>query len=1388
MLKALDLFGFKSFADRTRFDFALGINVVVGPNGSGKSNVVDSMKWILGDQSPKSLRGKEMTDVIFNGSSGRKPAAFAEASLTFDNTTRFLPVETDEVVVGRRLWRNGDSEYLINGAVARLKDIKDVFSGTGAATSAYSIIEQGRVDQILHANAAARRSVFEEAAGISKFKARKVDAIKKLERVTQNLLRLTDIVQQLESQLNSTRNQAAKAAKWREVSEELKKVWLGLVADDHRFFNRELSQLDAKLAGFNAEIDGYSQQQQAIETRLASFDQELNGVEDQLRDAERRASANREIVVSQDTTMRHATNRLRELESELVRLRRQRGTTDARLKQVAEELEASRHELDTFDDTYLAQQNVLQQHDEQLVGLATSQQELLQQLEIKRHDRAALVQQGHDTNQRLALLQAQIESLQQTRKQLSERREALSIEIDSCQLELGRRQAAVNEVLTKSGAVNESYQSIRSKQKKLLKEQEATGQRLAELREKRSGASARATVLEDLEQRQEGLAIGVKEILNRARSSNSEPWNRILGSVADLLEVELDNAALLEVALGNRAQMIVLDEVAPLIEYLNRSGVRIEGRVGFIGLKDPAAVRRSDGANGNGTTGTAETNGTHEDDDAAGGNLIRPLRPISPTTAHPSSSTNSAPTQWGSSAIDLRGDRDVLHRADDLVNPLCPRRDLAERLLANTWVVTSLDAALRLAAAHPPGLRFVTMAGELLEADGSVYAGTLRGETAILSRKSELRRLKNDIIRFDQSVDSCERQMQALSEQLAAIESEMTTAAAQRDELNDRVSQIRSEFERQQQVLDRFVQDRDAIDTQLAENSVLATEANGDLDRSRSDLFEIEEAQQGFERAVSELEQQRIVIDEQRHKLIQLQTEEKLKLAKKEERRSGLSKTVERLQSESKTRREEAEEVGKRFKQLSEQRREVELQLLNASAELAEVAIHAEKVADEVAALSRQKQRMRSVRAELGEEETRIRQARNAVSDKLHAEELRAREIRHQLTTCGQRIEEEYALSLDQVVSSGASAFRDLLIARGICSKETFNRDPLGSASAAATNRTDGSEGNGATATNGTTSEGGDATTNDDAAATVLAIRPNGPTSPIDASIDSEDLLSDDDLAFAALGLADDAATEPTASVSPVTELAPSDDPLIDPTGTLKFEDVRAELDEEVNRLRRKLKSMGSVNTDSLKEIEELETKFQHFHAQLMDLTEAKETLEDIIKKVNAESKRIFFESFEAIRKEFRELFRKLFGGGDGDVILEDPEDVLDCGIDIVARPPGKELRSISLLSGGEKTLTAVALLLAIFKSRPSPFCILDEVDAALDDANVERYASVVREFRDTTQFIIISHRKRTMVVADIIYGVTMEQSGVSKRMSVRFEDVGENGEFKAPPGQAQAA
>ncbi|HLQ44920.1 MAG TPA: AAA family ATPase, partial [Planctomycetaceae bacterium] len=275
MLKSLDMFGFKSFADRTRFDFSRGITCVVGPNGSGKSNVVDAIKWVLGDQSPKSLRGKEMTDVIFNGASGRKPSAFSEVTLTFDNAARFLSLDAAEVQIGRRLWRSGDSEYLINQQPARLKDIKDLFLGTGGGSSGYSIIEQGRVDQILQANAAARRHVFEEAAGVSRYKTRKEEATRKLERVDQNLLRLRDIVDEVESQLNTTRTQASKAAKYRELSAELREWWFGLAADDHRHFSAQLTTAETELRAGEAQLAELTSRQQELEQKLSVFDAEL---------------------------------------------------------------------------------------------------------------------------------------------------------------------------------------------------------------------------------------------------------------------------------------------------------------------------------------------------------------------------------------------------------------------------------------------------------------------------------------------------------------------------------------------------------------------------------------------------------------------------------------------------------------------------------------------------------------------------------------------------------------------------------------------------------------------------------------------------------------------------------------------------------------------------------------------------------------------------------------------------------------------------------------------------------------------------------------------------------------------------------------------------------
>lgn len=1333
MLKCLELFGFKSFADRTRFDFPAGITCVVGPNGSGKSNVVDAMKWILGDQSPKSLRGKDMTDVIFNGSAGRKSSAFAEATLTFDNSQRFLPFEVDEVTIGRRLWATGESEYLINGAQSRLKDIRDAFMGTGAATSAYSIIEQGKVGQLLQANAAARRVVFEEAAGISRFKSRKSEALRKLERVSQNLIRLTDIVDQLESQLNSTRNQAAKAAKYREVTKELRALWVGLAADDYRFFSSTLHALERELAESQGRIDTLNEKQRRIEERLATFDSELADVDDRLRTAERESSTHREDLARRESTIRHETSSLKESAGDLERLSRQQTTMAGRLREVILDLAESQEELNQFEETWQAQHREVAEKTRLLEESDSAAARSKSQLKEQEAARSALAKQFVASQQQIALVEAQLQSLEETGSDLRTQSETLSADLAAAEQELALRQASVSEVLGKSEAVSEELKRTLGRQRELITEQDETKRELAALRERRSDRKARLAVLEDLESRQEGLGLGVREILNRARTSNQKPWNQILGSVADLLDVDLENAALLEVALGSRAQLIVLKEIDELIEYLTTSAVRIDGRVGFLSVQGPFA-------------GNAETE----------------------------------------PEIDLAMDPEVVCRADSLVSSECSYLPLARQLLGETWVVLNLNAARRLAGTCPTK-RFVTLQGELIEPDGSLFTGTIRGESAVLSRKNELRRLRAELTGLDQQVTQQEQHGKAIGEQLKSVEGELSEATAEREEIASQLSTRKSRLDAQQQICDRLAQEQTSVVTQLEQNTSRSEGLRTELEDQRASIARIEDEQRLLEEEIAELRRQLQTLDQDRDELLQAQTEEKLKLTRHEERRSTLQSACRRLDEEARQRRENVEESRRRFQTVREKRRRSNLRLLNTRSQVAGLALQCDSDQRVIRELVKERDRLRGVRSELVEEDSALRAQRREIAEGRHEHELKARELRHQLTTAGSRIEEEYGIALKDAVAEGESAFRLYLIDREILTDDEISTET------AAEN----------------------ATENEDAA-----------VGPIDENVTQdldedhsreENELPGDEDCEPAVNIPDESEQdENVGGVSGDPDTCDSDGENRDdseaaaPEATgdsfefedsvtlsefdgVRFMDVREEIEENVNRLRRKQKTMGSVNTDSLRDLDELESQFEHFNSQLMDLTEARTTLEGIIRRINSESRRMFLDSFEAVRKEFRELFRKLFGGGEGDIILEDTEDVLECGIDIVARPPGKELRSITLLSGGEKTMTAVALLLAFFRSRPSPFCILDEVDAALDDANVERYAAVVREFRDFTQFIVITHRKRTMVAADVIYGVTMEQSGVSKRMSLRFDDVGEDGGFEAPvgsdgDGSAQAA
>jgi chromosome segregation protein len=1237
MLKSLEIFGFKSFADRLRFDFAAGITGVVGPNGSGKSNVVDSIKWILGDQSAKSLRGKEMTDVIFNGASNRKPSAFAEATLTFDNSTGFLPIAAREVQIGRRLYRTGEAEYLINRTTARLKDVRDLLMGTGAGSANYCIIEQGRVDQILQANVSARRMVFEEAAGISRFKSRKVDAERKLERVDQNVSRLTDIVDEVEAQLNTIRSQAVKAAKYRQVSEQLRELWLGLSADQHREQTTALATVERALAEEQTQLERYSGRLAEIESVLSGLDARIAEVDDRLRAVERERATHREEAAGHEATARHQTSRIRELDADLVRLRRQRAMINGRKS------ESDRSRTEVFQQAWSLQIDLtagtetLEALDAECQALTGVVDACRFELEAQRRAQLEKIREITEAAHRLTVLRLQAEQHERALAVNEERKQAIDKQLLRAQEECAVQRERLQTAAEHAARLEQSLNTLQEERLRMAGVHEQFHKNLAERREQRSAGRARKSVLEDLESRQEGLGIGVKEILQRARTAGTSPWDHVLGSVNELLDVDLEQAALAEIALGRRAQSIVIDELDPLIEYLNQATVPIAGRVGFV-------VRRDAG------------HGTK--DGRIHGPASRFLEALDLDPAM---------------LPDLLAHSGVQCRADSMLRSSERAPELAAQLLCDTWVVDTLDVAFDLAAGAGRGCRFVTLQGELLEADGTLTVGALRGETTPVSQKSELRRLKNDLTRLDRQIREDEQKVEELLASLAETDGELEAAKAALQQANEHHGQCKADAADRQRELDRLTAEKNAVETESGDRARLLQDTLAQHEQAQLDFAALEGQTQSAKDRESNLENRLAASEERRIAADHARNAERLELAKQAERLQALRNSHERHIDDLRQFAQQSEEAERRLHQVVGDRRRIAIHILNTNSKLVESLLESEAVDRQVVQISREKKALRVQRGELLKEENARREERRRSSEQVHALDLNARELRQQMESLAQRIEDEYQVHFADVVASGASAYQLYL-------------------------------------------------------AELRGAAGENPTAP------------------------------------------PAEPP---------FEQVREELESRVARLRRQLKLMGSVNTESLRDLEELERRFTQLSEQLADLVEAKRTLEEILRRIGEESKRLFNETFQLIRGHFKELFRKFFGGGEGDIVLEN-DDVLDCGIDIVARPPGKELRSISLLSGGERTLTAIALLLAIFKSRPSPFCILDEVDAALDEANVDRFAAVIREFKERTQFVMITHSKRSMAAADVLYGVTMEESGVSKRLSVRFDDVAEDGNIRS--------
>lgn len=1178
-LKQLSVHGFKSFADRTTFEFDRGMTSVVGPNGCGKSNVLDAVRWVLGEQSPRMLRGAKMLDVVFSGSRTRKPANFAEVELTFDNTSAFLDLEQREVTVGRVLFANGDSEYRINGAACRLRDVRDLFLDTGVGVSAYSVIEQGRVDMMLRASPTERRELFEEAAGISRYQMRRAEAQRKLERTQSNLLRLNDVIEELERRLRSVKLAAGKARNFQEYDTRLRDLRSSYSLSEfhgHRLARAALESesraLEVLLAAQRAALVGQDEQAGQLERERQDLDDRIERAEAESRRVENEAGATQERD-------RQYRLRLDELEAGRERLLNEAASAGEQINSLLARLTDEGVALEALAQDEQAQvtdcRRLRERCEEQTVQWDRAREALERQKnEAFEQARAMTVLQNEQQN-----LRAQADRVAVQQKSLEHRRAEVEQLRESLQRDRGRLEGSVAELERAADELTARLRAHDSDLCQLDEQHQRVAKGLGVLKEQRSALVSRLNVLEDLDARREGVGAGARRVL----TWRDEPGNPsgVIGLVADLLQVEDSRIQVIQPVLARFERCVVIEQAHRALLSLREHPD--PERVDWIALDRVAAYEHG---------------------------------------------------------LRFHGAPGVLARAIDWVTCAAPYRALLEQLLGRAIIVDSTERALALAAEAPEGYAFVTLDGVVVEPGGRMSSGAGEAATGLIGRKAEIRAARAELDQVETALESAGRRQ-------AELEQGLSDARVQRDGLMNNLAGVQK----------RHANARTEM-TRAADESARAAREHDQLAAQSAEL----------QRAHQEL------------------------VSRAEELSTRLAEgSATRIQHEQ------------RIDALGAELESSELALAEANQALTAARVEAGRTTERKSARSQAMQSLHEQRAVIESRNVRAREEAERAAE-------RARGIHDELRQCEVRARELAAVGAER-----QQAVAELVSQRAALRKrvETCN---------------------------------------------VVIRRGHSQIEAVDAALrDSQVVLRETTVRMENLvtRIQEDLDLD-------LRELYRDYEP-----AAMDWTDVR----EEIETLRTKIARLGNVNMDALSELEEISPRHETLSAQRDDLLASIEQLERLIADLDIESTQRFNACFAEVRENFQALFRKLFGGGKADIILEDPERSLECGIEIVARPPGKEPQTLSLLSGGEKTMTAVALLFAVFKRKPSPFAILDEVDAALDESNIDRFNNVLLEFLEQSQFIVITHSKRTMQCADVLYGVTMEEPGVSKRVSVRLED-----------------
>ncbi|GIQ68677.1 chromosome segregation protein SMC [Xylanibacillus composti] len=1181
-LKRLELYGFKSFADRTELEFVPGITAVVGPNGSGKSNISDSIRWVLGEQSAKSLRGGNMQDIIFAGSDTRKAVNYGEVSLTLDNSDQSLQLDYNEVTVTRRIHRSGESEYFINKQACRLRDITELFMDTGIGKEAYSIIGQGRIEEILSTRSEDRRGIFEEASGIVKYKSRKKEAQKKLDDTEQNLLRLHDLVSELDDQVEPLREQSEKALRFRALKEELKQKEISLyvhqIEQIHQSWSEageRLKQLQDEEAGLTAVVSGH-------DAHLESFRLDTRRLEERLEQLQ-----NELLHVSEETEKAEGQTevlkeRKRHLESEAERHAQTAAQLERRKDNVAAEQRDVLAKLEDARQRLTALEQAAREEEARLAGVTgNAATEAEERLKAELLD---LLNETAGYRNELRYTEQQLEQSARRRQRLAEEKTELEKRIASCRDQQQEWEEKMQKLLQELESVkrqhSEQQEHIRSTQG-LYNE---LGLTVRKWEQKRDSLISRRDTLKELQDDYDGFAHGVREIL-KARKKAVLPG--IHGAVAELMKVPAEVEIAIETALGGALQHIVMENEAAsreAIQYLKR---RQLGRATFLPL------------------------------DVIKGRAVQ------------DADRRQAEQVEGYIGI-----------AADLIQTDPEYDKIMRSLLGNVIIAQSLEQANRIAARCQYRYRVVTLEGDVVNAGGSMTGGSQnKRNTGLLSRQRQLENIEKEI-------GSADQQLVQLRDKWNGFKQQMEEQAEQLEQLRSRGEQIRIQ---EQQMKGAWTQLAQALDTLNNQLGIAADEDKQQMEEAellkqkcaelQESLTRSSEAEEELQRKIEEAERLRKASLSAKEELQEKLTSLRVEAASATEEKRGLEDRARRLNAE-------LEEVEEAVRQNREQAERIAQEQLTQHEEFVRVTELLNELRIRKANLTADIEAKRLERIErlrkLEEEESETKEQRvqlKQVQEQLHHTEVRVNRLDVELENLLKKLAEDYELSYELAKS----------------------RYPV-----------------------------------------------------------PEDVL-----------------------------------------GT----------QNEVRELKRQITMLGDVNLGAIDEYQRVKERYEFLSAQRDDLVSAKQALYKVIKELEDEMSKRFLETFQQIREHFSVVFAKLFGGGRADLILTDMNNLLETGVDIVAQPPGKKLQNLQLLSGGERALTAMALLFAILNVKPVPFCVLDEVEAALDEANVSRFAEYLREFSESTQFIVVTHRKGTMEEADVLYGVAMEESGVSKLVSVRLDD-----------------